>query len=403
MIATLNNPTVPFSPHHEAPRVHGEAVTAESSLASQEMGSPISIMGVSFDNVTTAHTLALIQRMVESRSPHYIATANVDFLVQAQTDPVLRRILMDAHLVLCDGTPLVWASRWLGNPLPERVAGSDLLPLMLSLAASRGYRVFLLGAAEEMNRAAAENIQRQHPDLIVAGRYSPPLAPLEKMNHAEIRVRIRAARPDIVLVAFGCPKQEKWISMNYRELGVPVCVGVGATIDFLAGAVRRAPVWMRKCGMEWMWRLLMEPSRLAGRYSKGLVVFGRGLLGQLWRTRSRTVDTSGECARTVLCAYQTHRMEMPERLDAATVDECRAHWETQPTGGRLIVDLAKTRFVDSTGVGFLIRLRRLARESGKKFALANVPPSVWRTIEMMKLGSAFPVGSSVEDAIQQAV
>ena len=403
------------------------AVSAESSLASREMGSPISIMGVPFDNVTTAHTLALIRQMIESRCPHYIATANVDFLVQAQTDGELRRILLDAHLVLCDGTPLVWASRWLGNPLPERVAGSDLVPLVLRLATERGYRVFLLGAAEELNRKAAENIEEKHPGLIIAGRYSPPLAPLEKMDHEDIRQRIRDARADIVLVAFGCPKQEKWISMNYRKLGVPVCVGVGATIDFLAGAVRRAPVWMRKCGLEWTWRMLMEPRRLAKRYLKGGLVFGYGLLRQRWRTGGRAKEgvrhpegiraveaapviedtqdagISAESVCPMSCADERQVMLMPERLDAMAVQESRSNWESQPHSDHLIVDLTQTRFVDSTGVGYLIRLRRMARENGAKFALANVAPSVWRTIEMMKLGSSFPVGKSVGEAVRLAV
>ena len=383
-------------------------------MVSRDMGSPISIMGVPFDHITTKHTLALIRQMIESRQPHYIATANVDFLVQAQSDEALRRILLDAHLVLCDGTPLLWASKWLGNKLPERVAGSDLVPLMLSLAVEHGYRVFLLGAAEEMNRKAAENILKKHPGLIVAGRYSPPLAPLEKMDHADIRRRIQAADADIVLVAFGCPKQEKWISMNYRELGVPVCVGVGATVDFLAGAVRRAPVWMRKCGLEWSWRLLMEPRRLATRYGKGFIIFGRGLLGQLWRTAPlRTPAPTPEPApmaalppettTTEVARAEINLLVMPERLDAAAVDQARTYWEAQKLNHPFIVDLGKTEFLDSTGLGFLIRLRRLAREQGAKFALANASTSIRRTIDLMKLGSMFAFGSSVEDAIAQAV
>src|SRR5437868_3812546 len=110
-------------------------------------GAPIAILGVPFDNVTTAQTVAMVERMVASRQPHYIVTANVDFLVQAREDVELRRILLDAHLVLCDGTPLVWASRLLGNPLPERVAGSDLVPLLIETAAGKKFRLFFLGAA----------------------------------------------------------------------------------------------------------------------------------------------------------------------------------------------------------------------------------------------------------------
>src|SRR5690349_14579030 len=196
---------------------------------------PIAILGVPFDNVTTAETIDLIQRMVASRQPHYLVTANVDFLVQAQEDVELRRIMFDAHLVLCDGTPLVWASRLLGNPLPERVAGADLVPLLMRVAEEKEFRIFFLGATPESAQRAVDNLKLRHPKLVIAGHYSPPFGKLLEMDHDEIRRRITEARPDLLFVSFGCPKQEKWIAMHYLSLGVPVSVGVGATIDFLAG------------------------------------------------------------------------------------------------------------------------------------------------------------------------
>ncbi|HTG43498.1 MAG TPA: WecB/TagA/CpsF family glycosyltransferase, partial [Verrucomicrobiae bacterium] len=135
---------------------------------------PIAILGVPFDSVTIAETIEMIEQMVISRRPHYLATANVDFLVQAARDVELRRILFDAHLVICDGTPLVWASRLLGNALPERVAGSDLVPLLIELAAEKGYRPFFLGATPEAIETAVQKIQQKHPKLKIAGYYSPP-------------------------------------------------------------------------------------------------------------------------------------------------------------------------------------------------------------------------------------
>src|SRR6266705_1362671 len=173
-------------------------------------GFPISILGVPFDNVTTAEAIHLIEQMIVSGRPHYLATANVDFLVQAQRDTELHRILCDAHLVLCDGTPLLWASHLLGNPLPERVAGADLVPLLIQAAAERGYRVFFLGASPEAASQAMANLRRQFPRLKIAGNYSPPYKPLLEMDHDEIKRRIREASPDLLFVSFGCPKQEKW-------------------------------------------------------------------------------------------------------------------------------------------------------------------------------------------------
>src|SRR5437867_4914083 len=130
------------------------------TISQPEQRAPIAILGVPFDNVTTSEAIELIEQMVASGRPHYLATANVDFLVQAQQDVELKRILCDAHLVLCDGTPVVWASRFLGNPLPERVAGADLVPLLIQLAAERGHRLFFLGATPESSAQAVENLQR---------------------------------------------------------------------------------------------------------------------------------------------------------------------------------------------------------------------------------------------------
>src|ERR1051325_9537339 len=134
---------------------------------------PIAILGVPFDHIPTPETIERIEPMVASREPHYLVTANVDFLVQAQEDVELRRILFDAHLVLCGGTPLVWASRLLGNPLLERVAGADLVPLLLRVAAERRYRIFFLGATPESAEKAVENLKQLHPKLPIAGHYSP--------------------------------------------------------------------------------------------------------------------------------------------------------------------------------------------------------------------------------------
>src|ERR1041385_9044657 len=148
---------------------------------------PIAILGVPFDNVTTQETIEAIGRMVATQRPHYLVTANVDFLVQAQEDVELRRILFDAHLVLCDGTPLVWASRLLGNPLLERVAGADLVPLLLRVSAEKGYRVFFLGATPESCTQAVSRLKKLHPALIIAEHYSPPFNKLLEMDHDEIK------------------------------------------------------------------------------------------------------------------------------------------------------------------------------------------------------------------------
>jgi N-acetylglucosaminyldiphosphoundecaprenol N-acetyl-beta-D-mannosaminyltransferase len=374
---------------------------------------PLAILGVPFDPLTTDETVALIARMISSGLPHYLATANVDFVVQASEDVELRRILFDAHAVLCDGMPLVWASRKLGNPLPERVTGSDLVPRLLREAEERGWRVYFLGGTDASVAAAAANTQKKHPKLKLVGAYSPPFKPLLEMDHEGILARIREAKPDLLFVAFGCPKQEKWINMHYRRMGVPVSIGVGATIDFLAGTVKRAPVWMQKTGLEWIFRMLQEPRRLAKRYGKDLWVFGMAIQRQVRDSRVRRAARKPETAMgakaTVIPVVSAgvapgrpvpkiQRLEGPERLDAAAAGDLRNVWVSAVEGGDVVLDLGSTQFADSTGIGLLTRLRRQARESGREFRLAAVGSRIGDSLRLMQLESFFQVFGSVEEA-----
>lgn len=373
---------------------------------------PLAILGVPFDPLTTDETVALIARMISSGLPHYLATANVDFVVQASEDVELRRILFDAHAVLCDVMPLVWASRKLGNPLPERVTGSDLVPRLLREAEDRGWRVYFLGGTEASVSAAAANTQKRHPRLKLVGAYSPPFKPLLEMDHEGILARIREAKPDLLFVAFGCPKQEKWINMHYRRMGVPVSIGVGATIDFLAGTMKRAPVWMQKTGLEWIFRMLQEPRRLAKRYGKDLWVFGRAIQRQVRDSQTRRAARKPEMAMGAKAtvtpvkplaeppgrAVAVQRLEGPERLDAAAAAEVRNAWVAAVEAGDLILDLGLTHFADSTGIGLLTRLRRHARENGRELRLARPGIRVRDSLRLMQLEGFFEVSQSVEEA-----
>lgn len=231
------------------------------------------IMGVPFGNVTFLETLNWIHCRIQSRQPTYIATANMDFIMQAWQDPELQRILIEAGLVVADGAPIVKESAGVGPALKGRVTGSDLVPLIAGMAATNNFSVFLLGGAPGVADKAARLLCKIHPNLTVAGCYSPPLASLLDMDHAEILKRLEIARPDILLVAFGAPKQEKWINMHFREWNIPVAIGIGGTFDFLAGTQIRAPRWVQHINMEWLWRLGTNPKRLAGRYIKNIRFF----------------------------------------------------------------------------------------------------------------------------------
>ena len=360
--------------------------------------SPIAILGVPFDPVSKEDAVDSIEEMIASRRPHYLVTPNVDFLVQARRDVELRRILFEAHLVVCDGTPLVWASRLLGNPLPERVAGADLVPLLIEVAARKGYRIFLLGATPDSAERAVQNLRRNYPRLVIAGSYSPPFHHLLEMDHEEIKRRVLSARPDLLFVSFGCPKQEKWVAMHYRNLGVPVTAGVGATIDFLAGQVKRAPLWMQKSGTEWVFRLAQEPRRLFRRYVTDLWVFGASILPQWWELRGRALRGPslgrGQPRAEVRGDPSSCRAVLPERLDVATLDANGSLGEELLRHAKdCVLDLSATRFIDSTGVGWLIRLRKKLRGAGLRLVLLAPTPAVVRALELMRLTEFFSIAS----------
>ena len=360
---------------------------------------PIAILGVPFDNVTTPETLAAIGKMIASGQPHYGATANVDFIVQAMKDVELRRILFDAHLVLADGMPIVWASKFLGNPLPERVTGSGMIPQLLELAEQKRWKVFFLGGTEQSVATAAEKTRAKHPKLQLVGAYSPPFKPLLEMDHADILRRLHETKPDIVLVAFGCPKQEKWINMNYRAAGVPFMVGVGATIDFLAGTFKRAPVWIQKSGTEWIFRMVQEPKRLASRYGTGLRVFTFAILKQLFRLHAWLPSFQKSKGAEIVHDLQGNFViQAPGRLGATEVKAFRDEWLRAVENGHVMLDLSNTTFVDSTGIGLLIRLRKRARELGYEFYLIAPRPPVVAALRMMKLDEFFTVQASVAGA-----
>jgi len=366
-------------------------------------GPPVAILGVPFDNVTTRQTIAIIEEMIASRRPHYLATANVDFTVQALHDPELQRILLDAHLVVCDGMPLVWASRWLGNPLPERVAGSDLAPLLLRVAAEKGYRVFFLGAEQAVAETAIAKIRETHPGIQIAGQYSPPFSPLLEMDHDGICARIREANADLLFVSFGCPKQEKWIAMNYRKLGTPVSIGVGATIDFIAGHMKRAPRWMQATGLEWIYRLLQEPKRLMRRYFVDLWVFGRAILVQLWQLRTRdSGDISSEGAQSIATsrsASDAIHLVLSGIIDAATARSHQDEWlslASAATNG-LLVDCSGVQTFDSSGAGLLIRLQKNCRAAGHPMVLLAPSHNVLKALTLMRLTPVFDIAANDGD------
>jgi len=218
----------------------------------------VRILGIPVHTVTREETLNTLLRMVQSGRSHHVVTVNPEFVILARKDAAFRKVLVEASLVIPDGTGVVLASRVNGKPIKERVTGVDTVRGFARVARDNGLSVFLLGAAPGVADRAAKLLVDENPGLKIAGVYSGAPRPEEE---DEICSRIEQARPDILLVAYGPPRQDLWIARTRDRLQVPVAMGVGGTFDFIAGVARRAPVWMQRSGLEWLHRLLRQPWR----------------------------------------------------------------------------------------------------------------------------------------------
>lgn len=226
------------------------------------------IGSVGFDRVDRDEALLQIDHLIAARRGGYIVTPNIDHVVLAHQRPELRSVYAEAALSLADGQPLVWLARLLGQPVPARVSGSDLLSPLMQLAADRHYPVFFFGASPDASGEAARRLQARHHGLEIAGRdcrmWSPD-DPTPPEDSPVVR-RIQQSGARLVVLAMGAPKQEIWMHRHRAVLGHAVAIGLGASLDFAAGHVRRAPAWMSNAGLEWSYRLAQEPARLAHRY-----------------------------------------------------------------------------------------------------------------------------------------
>lgn len=224
-------------------------------------------MNTEIDNLTMEETLREIEKLIQENRSSYVVTPNVDHIVQLETNRELQTVYANASLILTDGKPLLWIAKWYGTPIKEKISGSDLFPLLCEMAAQKGYRMFFLGAAEGVAAKAAENLSKRYKGLQVVGTYSPSYGfekNTEEMN--KTKTMIKEANPHILIVGLGCPKQEKFMYHYCKELGVPISLGLGASFDFEAGNIKRAPRWMADHGLEWLFRITQDPKRMAKRY-----------------------------------------------------------------------------------------------------------------------------------------
>jgi N-acetylglucosaminyldiphosphoundecaprenol N-acetyl-beta-D-mannosaminyltransferase len=358
------------------------------------------ILGVPIDNVSTEETLQKIEEFIRDGSFHQIATANVDYLVNAANNQQYREILCGCDLVVADGMPVVWASRLLGSPLTERVAGADLVPRLAHLSRQEGYGIFLLGATPEVSSLAASRLEDMGARIV--GRLSPPVCSPDEFDNDYMLAEIERANPDILLVAFGSPKQELWIHQHRDRLNVPVCIGIGGSLNFLAGAVARAPGWMQRAGLEWAYRILVEPRRLVPRYLKDAVGMARYFSVQLalsmaTRRSGDALQIDIESIGSVSILRVSGMMTGPqlaqlERVVLSVADRGRA----------LVIELTGVSYLGADGVRTLVGLLRAANNSCCQLWLAGVPAALARTLRASCCEGLFRMVPTVFDAVQQA-
>lgn len=253
--------------------------TSAFMFTPSEVVESVSILGVRVDALTWEAFEARAAAFVRSGLPHQLVTVNPEFVMAAQRDPAFSRVLAAADLALADGWGLLWAARRLGRPLPARITGSDGVPRLAALAAQNGWRVFLLGAAPGVAEQAASALRARHPGLQIVGIFAGSPAAEEE---EAIVARIAAARPHVLFVAYGAPSQDLWIARTQPRLQIPLAMGVGGALDFIAGVRRRAPVWMQRARLEWLFRLAQEPWRWRRQ-----LALPRFVWAVVWASRSR--------------------------------------------------------------------------------------------------------------------
>ena len=345
----------------------------EARYMSSKLNHSVAVMGLPLANVTANEAVDQIESLILSGGTHQVATANLDFWLNSLNDVHLHRIIAGCSLVLPDGMPLVWISRLLGKPLKERVSGADLVPQLAELSAKKGYGIYLLGGKPGVAERATKVLQEMYPGVNIVGHHAPPLADLERMDHGDALDRIRAAKPDILLVAFGNPKQEKWIRMHAKRSGVPVSIGIGGSMDMLVGDVQRAPVWMQRSGLEWLGRCLQEPARLFPRYARnfsGLALkLPLALMAQFLQRPHRgpsAVNRSGDAGIVHLHLQGNLESETSPALNR-TVNGCIAE------GQLLVVHMQDLAYASPEGLGALLDARQRLLAMGLSLTLAGVP------------------------------
>jgi N-acetylglucosaminyldiphosphoundecaprenol N-acetyl-beta-D-mannosaminyltransferase len=360
----------------------------------------IALFGMPITNVTMEQAVARVEEYILSGRTHQIATANLDFARNSLRDPYLHRIICECSMVLPDGAPMLWASSMLGSPLQQRVTGVDLVPELARLSQDRGYGMYLLGSSEESSQAATKVLTSRFPGAKIVGRHCPPVAPLKEMDHDDLLRRIHAARPRIILVGFGNPKQEIWIHRFKDRLPPAVVIGIGGSLDLIGGRLRRAPRWMRSLHLEWVYRLMQEPWRLLPRYAgdaQALVShLPLGVVASRMQPFERRQRGSALDQRNGVRVFVTPG-KIAGRAAGILLEEAKA---AAAAGDSLVIDMSATLRIEAEGIGGLLHARRVMLDAGLWIWLTGISNPVRRVLQFSAVADLFRVAQTAAAAIQ---
>ena len=363
----------------------------------------VALFGLPITNVTMAQAVARVEDHILSGEMHQIATANLDFARNSLKDQYLQRIICDCSMVLPDGAPMLWASTLFGTPLKERVTGVDLIPELAKLSAERGYRICLLGSSDDSSRRAVAALESRYPGVRIVGRICPEIAPLHEMDSESLLGEIEAMNPDILLVAFGNPKQEIWIHRYRNRLKVPVAIGIGGALDMIGGNLRRAPKWVQRLQMEWFFRLAQEPFRLLPRYFGDAAALLMHLPMGLAANRLQPEERRHGRLR-VEVEGSVRVIATPAKLSG---DVCgwiaREAKSAVLAGQTMVVDMSATVRVEADGLGGLLEARRILLNEGLWIWLAGMSNPVRRVLQFSAMSDLFRIAATPAEAIQFTV
>jgi len=342
------------------------------------------LLGLPIDVMDLAGAERRIRAAAEARLPCFMSTPNVNFVVASRSDQAFRDAVLHSDLSVADGMPLVWLARLLGIPLPERVAGASLFEA-LGRSSGRPLAVYFFGGPEGVAEAAARQLERAGKGLVCVGYESPGFGSVEEMSSEEAIRRINASNADLLVVSLGARKGQAWLERNRSRLNVPVVSHLGAVVDFAAGTVRRAPAWMQRAGLEWLWRVKEQPALWRRYLSDGIalaILLLTRVLPYVWYAWRHAAGAPGESRVEVREGEREYTIALSGAWTRANIAGLRSCFTLAVQYGKDVrLDMTAVSHVDSAFVGLVVLLLGYQQQRGRRLAIRPLPRCVRRVIE----------------------